>query len=94
MNWMHAQHLAVGAHFIAPAVRQPPCLEPVQSLAEVRIAALKQAEKYSRTACTLRFFSLFRLALHPLIETLNRLLENQKDAMNCAATFNKRRFFS
>jgi hypothetical protein len=49
-------------------------LEPVQNLAEGRIAALKQAEKYSCTPCTLRFLSLFRLALHPVIETLNRLL--------------------
>jgi len=50
-------------------------LEPVENLAEGRIAALKWAEKYSRTICTLRFSSPFRLALHPLIEILNRLSE-------------------
>ena len=42
------------------------------SILQERIAALKQPKKYSRTPCTLRFFGLFRLALHPLIETLNR----------------------
>jgi len=49
-------------------------LEPVHDLAEGRIAALKLAKKYSRTACTLCFFGEFRLALHPLIEIVDRLL--------------------
>jgi hypothetical protein len=52
---------------------RPAHAEPVQSLAKGRIAALKQTEKYSRTGCTLLFFSPFGLALHPLIEPLNRL---------------------
>jgi hypothetical protein len=54
-------------------------LEPVQSLAEGRIAALERHKKYSRTVCSLRFFVQFRLALHPLIETLNRFLERDKN---------------
>jgi hypothetical protein len=49
-------------------------LEPVHDLAEGRIAALKQPEKYSRTPCTLRFFGPFCLALHPLIKIVNRFL--------------------
>ncbi len=47
--------------------------EPIENLAEGRIAALKRPKKYSRTTCTLRFFGAFRLALHPLIEILDRL---------------------
>lgn len=47
--------------------------EPIQNLAKARIAALNIASKYSDTACTLRFFGLFCVALHPLLEILNRL---------------------
>ncbi|MEE9398226.1 MAG: hypothetical protein V3V31_14565, partial [Methylococcales bacterium] len=46
--------------------------EPVQDLAEGRIMALKVASKCSHTIRMLRFFDHFCLALHPLIEILNR----------------------
>ena len=49
-------------------------LEPVHDLAEGRIAALETCSKCSCTTCTLRFFARFRLALHPLIKIVNRLL--------------------
>ena len=54
--------------------RKAMALEPVQSLPERRIAAQKTASKCSHSASMLRFFAGFSLALHPLIETLNRFL--------------------
>jgi hypothetical protein len=48
--------------------------QPVEKRAEGRIAALETNSKCLFTACKLRFFVRFRLALHPLITFFNRLL--------------------
>ncbi len=68
-----AVHFKVVYQWVATRFRQL-VLEPVQYLAKGRIAALKLNSKCSHTSSMLRFFVQFCLALHPLIETLNRFL--------------------